>query len=77
MCKHVMPVMEAQGAGAIVNIASTSGIRWTGAPQVAYAAAKAGVIQLGRVVAVERDGSGRRIRLPLLASVTTRGLPDS
>ena len=33
LCKHVMPVMEAQGGGSIVNIASTSGIRWTGAPR--------------------------------------------
>jgi NAD(P)-dependent dehydrogenase (short-subunit alcohol dehydrogenase family) len=52
-CKHVLPVMEAQGGGAIVNTASTSGIRWTGSAQVGYAAAKAGVIQFSRVVAVE------------------------
>ena len=45
-CKHVLPVMERQGAGAIVNVASTSGLRWTGAAQVAYAATKAGVTQL-------------------------------
>src|SRR6266540_1112115 len=30
-CKHVLPVMERQRAGAIVNVASTSGLRWTGA----------------------------------------------
>ncbi len=53
MCKHVMPIMEARGGGSIVNIASTSGIRFTGAPAVGYAAAKAGVIQFGRVAAVE------------------------
>jgi NAD(P)-dependent dehydrogenase (short-subunit alcohol dehydrogenase family) len=52
-CKHVLPLMEAQGGGAIVNTASTSGIRWTGAAQVGYASAKAGVIQFSRVVAVE------------------------
>jgi NAD(P)-dependent dehydrogenase (short-subunit alcohol dehydrogenase family) len=52
-CKHVLPIMEAQGGGAIVNTASTSGIRWTGAAQVGYASAKAGVIQFSRVVAVE------------------------
>ena len=52
-CKHVLPVMERQRAGAIVNVASTSGLRWTGAAQVAYAATKAGVIQLSRVVAVQ------------------------
>lgn len=53
MCKHVMPIMEARGGGSIVNIASTSGIRFTGAPAIGYAAAKAGVIQFGRVAAVE------------------------
>jgi len=52
-CKHVLPFMEAQGSGAIVNTASTSGIRWTGAAQCGYAASKAGVIQFSRVVAVQ------------------------
>jgi len=60
-CKHVLPVMVAQGAGAIVNTSSTSGIRWTGAAQVAYAAAKAGVIQLSRVVAAEYAAKGIRV----------------
>ncbi|MFD0489876.1 SDR family NAD(P)-dependent oxidoreductase [Saccharopolyspora spinosporotrichia] len=52
-CKHVIPVMKEQGGGAIVNIASTSGLRWTGSAQVGYASAKAGVIQLSKVVAVQ------------------------
>lgn len=43
-CKHVLPIMEEQGGGAIVNLASAAGIRWTGAAQVAYAASKAAVI---------------------------------
>jgi NAD(P)-dependent dehydrogenase (short-subunit alcohol dehydrogenase family) len=60
-CKHVLPVMEAQGSGAIVNTASTSGMRWTGSAQVAYAASKAGVIQLSRVVAVEYAPKGIRV----------------
>ncbi|WP_372619181.1 SDR family NAD(P)-dependent oxidoreductase [Falsiroseomonas sp.] len=60
-CKHVLPVMEMQGGGAIVNLASTSGIRWTGAAQVAYAAAKAGVIQLSRVVAMQYAAKGIRV----------------
>jgi hypothetical protein len=60
-CKHVLPVMEKQGSGAIVNIASTSALRWTGAAQVAYAATKAGVIQLSRVVAVQYAAKGIRV----------------
>jgi NAD(P)-dependent dehydrogenase (short-subunit alcohol dehydrogenase family) len=60
-CKHALPVMERQGGGAIVNIASTSGMRWTGAAQVAYAATKAAVIQLSRVVAVQYAPKGIRV----------------
>ncbi|HEX7054922.1 MAG TPA: SDR family oxidoreductase [Burkholderiales bacterium] len=60
-CKHVLPVMERQGGGAIVNIASSSGIRWTGSAQVAYAATKAGVLQLSKVVAVQYAPKGIRV----------------
>ena len=60
-CKFCLPVMERQGSGAIVNLASTSGLRWTGAAQVAYAATKAGVIQLSRVVAVQYASRGIRV----------------
>ena len=60
-CKHVLPVMEKQGGGAIVNLASTSGLRWTGAAQVGYAATKAAVIQLSKVVAVQYASKGIRV----------------
>ncbi len=60
-CKHVLPTMVAQRSGAIVNIASTSGLRWTGSAQVAYAATKAGVIQFSRVVAVQHAAHGIRV----------------
>jgi hypothetical protein len=60
-CKHVLPVMEKQGKGAIVNVASTSGIRFTGAFQVGYAATKAAVIQFSRVVAVQYASKGIRV----------------
>jgi NAD(P)-dependent dehydrogenase (short-subunit alcohol dehydrogenase family) len=59
--KHVLPIMEKQKSGAVVNLASTSGIRWTGAAQVGYAATKAGVIQLSRVVAVQYAARGIRV----------------
>ncbi|MEU0840603.1 SDR family NAD(P)-dependent oxidoreductase [Streptomyces sp. NPDC005962] len=59
-CKHVIPVMR-RGGGAIVNTASCSGLRWTGAAQVGYAAAKAAVIQLSRVTAVQYAPDGVRV----------------
>jgi NAD(P)-dependent dehydrogenase (short-subunit alcohol dehydrogenase family) len=70
-CKHVLPVMERQGSGAIVNIASSSGIRWTGAAQVAYAATKAGVIQLSKVVAVQYAPKGIRVNCVLPGQLHT------
>ena len=57
-CKHVLPIMEKQGSGAIINMSSTSGTRWTGSAQVAYAATKAGVIQLSKVVAIQYAKKG-------------------
>lgn len=60
-CKYVIPVMEQKGTGSIVNIASISGIRFSGAAQVGYAVSKAGVIQFGRVVAIEYAQKGIRI----------------
>jgi NAD(P)-dependent dehydrogenase (short-subunit alcohol dehydrogenase family) len=60
-CKHVLPIMEKQGSGAIINMSSTSGTRWTGSAQVAYAATKAGVIQLSKVVAIQYAKKGIRV----------------
>ena len=60
-CKHVLPVMERQGGGAIVNLSSTSGLSWGGNPHVAYAAAKAGIIQFSRVVAMQYAARGIRV----------------
>lgn len=60
-CKHAIPVMIDQGGGVIVNTASTSGLRWTGSAQVAYAAAKAAIIQMSKVIAVQYAKQGIRV----------------
>ena len=60
-CRHVIPVMVEQGSGAIVNTSSSSGIRFTGSPQIGYASAKAAVIQFSRVTAVQYAGKGIRV----------------
>jgi NAD(P)-dependent dehydrogenase (short-subunit alcohol dehydrogenase family) len=59
-CRQVLPLMERQGKGAIVNIASVSGIRWLGVPYISYAATKAAVIQFTRVIALQYARSGIR-----------------
>lgn len=51
--KHVIPIMEQQGGGSIVNISSIAGIRYTGVPLCAYDATKAALIQLTRTTAVQ------------------------
>jgi len=60
-CRAVLPHMEEKGRGAIVNTSSTSGMRYTGSPQVAYASAKAAIIQFSRVTAVEFAPKGIRV----------------
>jgi NAD(P)-dependent dehydrogenase (short-subunit alcohol dehydrogenase family) len=60
-CKFVLPVMERQGSGAIVNLSSVAGIReHVGRAHVGYSASKAGIIELSRSVAIRYAKSGIR-----------------
>jgi NAD(P)-dependent dehydrogenase (short-subunit alcohol dehydrogenase family) len=58
--KHAAPVMKRQGAGSIINTASTAAIR-TGYGNHVYSAAKAGIMQLTRSVSMELGESGVRV----------------
>lgn len=60
VCKHVLPVMERQGGGAIVTVSSITSLRWIGYPCVAYAASKGAVNQLTRNVALQYAAKGIR-----------------
>jgi NAD(P)-dependent dehydrogenase (short-subunit alcohol dehydrogenase family) len=51
--KHVIPVMERQGGGSIINISSIAAIRWTGIPYATYYASKAALSHLTRTTAVQ------------------------
>jgi NAD(P)-dependent dehydrogenase (short-subunit alcohol dehydrogenase family) len=51
--KHVIPVMERQGGGSIVNISSIASIRWTGVPYATYYATKSAMNHLTRTTAVQ------------------------
>ncbi|MDB5589829.1 SDR family NAD(P)-dependent oxidoreductase [Enterovirga sp.] len=60
-CKHVIPIMERQGGGAIVNVSSVAALRYIGKPQVGYSAAKAALIQFTKTTAVIH--APKRVRL--------------
>ncbi len=60
-CKSVLPVMERQGGGSVVNISSVAGLRYAGKPQVAYAAGKAALMQLTQTTAVLYAARGVRL----------------
>ncbi|MCA1300427.1 SDR family NAD(P)-dependent oxidoreductase [Stappia indica] len=60
-CKSALPVMEKQGSGSIVNISSVAGLRYIGKPQVAYAASKAGLMQMTKTTAVLYASKGVRL----------------
>ena len=70
-CKHAIPAMQAQGRGAIVNIASIAATHWTGIPYISYASSKAGAVQFTRQVALQHAREGIR------ANVILPGLLDT
>ncbi|WP_370678964.1 SDR family NAD(P)-dependent oxidoreductase [Comamonas sp. GB3 AK4-5] len=60
-CKHVLPIMRQQGTGSVINVSSVAGMRYVGKPQVAYAAAKAALIQFTKTTAVIHAAEGIRL----------------
>jgi len=78
--KHAAPVMRAQGGGSIINTASVAAIR-TGYGNHVYSAAKAGVVQLTRSVAMELGEDNVRVNCVLPGFIPTpmiaraRGVP--
>jgi len=59
-CKCVLPLMEAQGSGAIVNIGALGGVRWTGYAYCAYATSKGAVNSLTQSIALQYAAKGIR-----------------
>ncbi|HJS87459.1 MAG TPA: SDR family oxidoreductase [Acetobacteraceae bacterium] len=59
-CKCALPIMAAQGAGAVINISSIASIRWTGYNYSAYYASKGAVNQFTKGLAIEYASRGIR-----------------
>ena len=59
-CKAVLPALLAQTGGSIVNVGSVGGMRHLGHDNIGYAAAKAGLVQFTRQLAVRYGPSGIR-----------------
>ena len=51
--KHVIPIMQKQGSGSIINISSIASIRHMGISYVTYGASKAAMNQMTRTTAIE------------------------
>jgi NAD(P)-dependent dehydrogenase (short-subunit alcohol dehydrogenase family) len=60
-CKHVLPVMVAQGSGAIVNISSAAAVTINEYPYAAYSTAKAGLNHFTRAMALQYAAKGIRV----------------
>lgn len=61
MCKHVLPIMEKQGSGSVVNVASIAALRYIGKPQIGYSSTKAAVLQFTKATAVMYAPKGVRL----------------
>ncbi len=70
-CKHVLPIMEKQGGGAIINISSIASIRWLGVPYIAYTSSKAGLNQLTKAIAAQYAPKGVRCNCILVGMMRT------
>ena len=68
-CKHVIPIMRAQGAGVIITISSLAA--WEQYPYVTYKATKAAMIAFTQQVAIQNAEFGIR------ANVILPGLMDT
>lgn len=76
-CKFCIPHMENQGGGAIVNISSTSSIRYGGYPSASYNASKGAVNQLTQNIAIQYAEKGIRANCVLPGLMHTPGIEKS
>jgi NAD(P)-dependent dehydrogenase (short-subunit alcohol dehydrogenase family) len=60
-CKHVIPHMQRQGKGSVINTASFVAVMGAATSQIAYTASKGGVLALSRELGVQFAREGIRV----------------
>lgn len=70
-CKNVVPIMQKQGGGSIINISSLASIRWGGKKLLSYSGSKAAMNQITRVMAVEHAADQIRVNVILPGFIAT------
>lgn len=60
-CKYVIPYMQAQGRGSIINTASFVAVMGAATSQISYSASKGGVLSMSRELGVEFARQGIRV----------------
>ena len=70
-CRAVVPIMEAQGGGSIVNISSISSLRHLNVPTAVYAAAKGGLNEFSKNIALQHAPKGVRVNCVLPGYIDT------
>ena len=70
--RHVLPVMQRQKSGVIVNISSIASIRWLGTAYIGYSAAKAAINQFTQAIALQYAAQGSGTAKTLCAACTSK-----
>jgi NAD(P)-dependent dehydrogenase (short-subunit alcohol dehydrogenase family) len=70
-CRAVVPIMEAQGGGSIVNISSIASLRHLNVPTAVYAAAKGGLNEFTKNIALQHAHKGIRANCVLPGYIDT------
>jgi NAD(P)-dependent dehydrogenase (short-subunit alcohol dehydrogenase family) len=60
-CKAVIPYMQAQGKGSVINMASFVAVMGAATSQISYSASKGGVLAMSRELGVELARQGIRV----------------
>jgi len=70
-CRAVVPIMEQQGGGAIVNISSIAAIRHLNVPTAVYSMTKGAMIEFTKNIALQYAGKGIRANCVLPGYIDT------